>query len=122
MNDNTLCPLKHDTPTPAYLTFPRFLVSLDISNDARLLYALLFDRANLSRENGYLEPDGTVRLYFTVEEAKEKLRRSRQVATRAFQELERCGLVVRTKQGLGRPAKIMLNIPAAKKGGNGDAR
>ena len=54
MNDNTLCPLKHDTPTPAYLPFPRFLVPLEISNDVRLLYALLFDRANLSRENGYL--------------------------------------------------------------------
>ena len=70
----------------------------------------------------YCEPDGTIRLYFTVEEAKEKLRRSRQVATRAFQELERCGLIARTKQGLGRPAKITLHIPAAKKGGNRDAR
>lgn len=122
MNSNSLCPLKYDTPMPAYLPFPRFLMPLGISNDAKLLYALLFDRANLSRENGYLEPDGTVRLYFTVEEAKEKLRRSRQVATRAFQELERSGLIVRTKQGLGRPAKITLNIPAAKKGGNGDVK
>lgn len=122
MNDNTLCPLKHDTPTPAYFPFPRFLVSLGISNDARLLYALLLDRANLSRENGYPEPDGTIRLYFTVEEAKDKLRRSRQVATRAFQELERGGLIARTKQGLGKPAKITLNVPAAKKGGNGDVR
>lgn len=120
--NNTFYPLKHDTPTPSDLPFPRFLVSLGISNDARLLYALLFDRANLSRENGYLEPDGTKRLYFTVEIAKEKLRRSRQVATRAFQELERCGLIARAKQGLGRPAKITLNVPAAKKGGNGDAK
>lgn len=84
MNNNTLYPLKHDTPTPAYLPFPWFLVSLGISNDARLLYALLFDRANLSKDNGYLEPNGTVRLYFTVKEAKEKLRRSRQVATRGL--------------------------------------
>ena len=42
-----------------------------------------------------------MRLYFTVKEAKEKLRRSRQVATRAFQELERSGLIVRAKQGPG---------------------
>ena len=39
----------------------------------------------------------------------------------AFQELERRGLIMRAKQGLGRPAKITLNIPAAKKGGNEDA-
>ncbi|MCB7521567.1 replication initiator protein A [[Clostridium] hylemonae] len=59
-----------------------------MSNDAKLLYGLLLDWANLSKGNGYLDKDGTVRLYFTVEEAKEKLRRSRQVATGAFQELE----------------------------------
>ena len=117
MQNNHLRSLKNNTPTPAYLPFPRFVVSLELSNDAKLLYALLFDRANLSRENGYVERDGTIRLYFTVEEAKNKLHRSRQVATRAFQELEACGLIVRKKQGLGRPAKITLNIPvAAKKG------
>jgi hypothetical protein len=123
MHNNNLTPIKNDTPMPAYLPFPRFLVPLGISNDAKLLYALLLDRASLSKGNGYLDKDGTVRLYFTVEEAKDKLHRSRQVATRAFQELERCGLTVRRKQGLGRPAKITLNVPATvKKGGNGDAR
>ena len=74
------------------------------------IYALLFDRAGISRENGYIEPDGRIRLYFTLEEAKGKLHRSRQVTTRAFQELERSGLIIRKKQGLGRPAVITLNI------------
>lgn len=98
-----------------YLPFPRFLVPMDLSNDAKVLYALLLDRTGISRENGYIEPDGRIRLYFTLEEAKGKLHRSRQVATRAFQELERRGLILRRKQGLGRPAVITLNIlPAGK--------
>ena len=57
MNNNTLYPLEARHPH-ARLS-PISLVSgnlLGISNDARLLYALLFDRANLSKDNGYLEP------------------------------------------------------------------
>lgn len=116
MHKYELSPCKNGTAVPAYLPLPRFLVSMDLSNDAKILYALLFDRAGISRENGYIEPDGRIRLYFTLEEAKEKLHRSRQVATRAFQELERNNLIVRRKQGLGRPAVITLNILSAKKG------
>ena len=117
MQNENFIPYKADTEIPAYLPLPRFLVPLDLSNDAKILYALLFDRAGISKENGYIEPDGTIRLYFTLEEAKKKLHRSRQVATRAFQELEQCGLIVRRKQGLGRPAVITLNIMAQAKGG-----
>ena len=51
----------------------------------------------------------------TVEDAKAKLRRSRQVATRVFHELESCGLIFRRKQGLGRPALITLNLPAKER-------
>ena len=116
-----MIPYKTDTEISSYLIFPRFLIPLDLSNDAKVLYALLLDRAGISRENGYIEPDGRIRLYFTLEEAKGKLHRSRQVATRAFQELERCGLILRRKQGLGRPAAITLNILPARKERDGIA-
>lgn len=106
-----LIPYKADSAVTSYLPLPRFLIPLEISNDAKLLYAMLLDRASISKENGYVEPDGTVRLYFTLNETKEKLRKSRQVSTRIFHELETCGLIVRRKQGLGRPALITLNLP-----------
>ena len=118
MQKHFLIPYKEDSGVPPYLPFPRFLIPLDLSNDAKVLYALLFDRAGISREIGYIDPNGRIRLYFTVEEAKEKLHRSRQVVTRAFQELERSGLIVRWKQGLGRPAVITLNILPARKEGD----
>lgn len=111
---------KTDTEISSYLIFPRFLISMDLSNDAKILYALLLDRAGISRKKGYIEADGTIRLYFTVEDAKAKLRRSRQVATRAFHELESCGLIFLRKQGLGRPAVITLNMPADKRRSSND--
>ena len=113
------CKFTTDSPAASYVPLPRFLLQdetlCEISNDAKVLYALLLDRASISRQNGYVEPDGTIRLYFTVEQAQAKLHRSRQSATRIFQELEHSGLIVRRKQGLGKPALITLNYPADAK-------
>ena len=113
------CKFTTDSPAASYVPLPRFLLQdetlCEISNDAKVLYALLLDRASISRKNSYVEPDGTIRLYFTVEQAQAKLHRSRQSATRIFRELEYRGLIVRRKQGLGRPALITLNYPADAK-------
>ena len=113
------CKFTTDSPAASYVPLPRFLLQdetlWEISNDAKVLYALLLDRASISQKNSYVEPDGTIRLYFTVEQAQAKLHRSRQSATRIFRELEYSGLIVRRKQGLGRPALITLNYPADAK-------
>lgn len=115
----TFCKLTTDSPAASYVPLPRFFLQdealWDISNDAKVLYALLLDRASISRQNGYVEPDGTIRLYFTLEQVQTKLHRSRQSATRIFRELEYSGLIVRRKQGLGKPALITLNYPADAK-------
>ena len=107
-----------DSLSASYIPFPRFLMEdslADISNDAKVLYALLLDRASISKINGFIEADGTIRLYFTVEQAQKKLHRSRQCVTRIFRELESCGLICRKKQGLGKPALITLNYPSSAK-------
>ena len=113
-----LCDTFHTKQIPIFrlTSFSPFpYPPLDLSNDAKVLYVLLLDRAGISKKKGYIESDGTIRLYFTVEDAKAKLRRNRQVATRAFHELESCGLIFRRKQGLGRPAIITLNLPVDKR-------
>ena len=113
------CKFTMESPAASYMPLPRFLfqdeVLRDITNDAKVLYAMLLDRASISKHNGYVEPDGTIRLYFTVEQAQKRLHRSRQCVTRIFRELEYSGLIIRKKQGLGRPALITLNYPADAK-------
>ena len=114
----TFCKLTTQSPAVSYVPLLRFLLQdealRDISNDAKVLYALL-GRASISRQNGYVEPDGTTRLYFTLEQAQTNLHRSRQSATRIFRELEYSGLIIRKKQGLGKPALITLNYPSDAK-------
>ena len=58
-----MIPYKTDTEISSYIIFPRFLIPLDLSNDAKVLYALLLDRAGISKKKGYIETDGTIRLY-----------------------------------------------------------
>ena len=117
-----LCDTFHTKQIPIFrlTSFSPFPYHLDLSNDAKVLYVLLLDRAGISRKKGYIEADGTFCLYFTVEDVKAKLRRSRQVATRAFHELESCGLILRRKQGLGRSAVITLNLPVNERRGAND--
>ena len=109
------CKFTTESPAASYIPLPRFLLAdedlKDISNDAKVLYALLLDRASISRKNSYIDPDGTIRVYFTVEETQKKLHRSRQCVTRIFRELEYTGLICRKKQGLGKPSLITLNYP-----------
>ena len=40
-----------DTPLPIYLPYPRFLLKMEISQTAKLLYSLLLDRSTLSQKN-----------------------------------------------------------------------
>lgn len=98
----SFCKFTVKSPAASYIPLPQFLLQ-----DEQLR-----DRASVSRQNGYVEPDGTIRLYFTLEQAQKKLHRSRQCATRIFRELEYSGLINRKKQGLGKPAVITLNYPA----------
>ncbi len=50
-----MIPYKTDTDISSYIIFPRFLIPLDLSNDAKVLYVLLLDRAGISRKKGYIE-------------------------------------------------------------------
>ena len=47
-----------DTGLPPYLPYPRFLLKMDISQTAKLLYALLLDRTTLSQRNGWQDDQG----------------------------------------------------------------
>ena len=47
--------MRADTRLPPYLPYPRFLLQAELTQTAKLLYALLLDRATLSQANGWLD-------------------------------------------------------------------
>ena len=113
-----LIPVTMKSPLVSYMPFPRFLMEepfFSLSAEAKLLYVLMLDRAGISRESNYLEPDGRVKIYFTVDEIQARLHKGRQRTITVIRELENSGLIIRRKRGQGRPAVITMNYPDSAK-------
>jgi len=81
----------------------------DLSTDAKLLYGLLLDRMGLSVKNHWMDEQGRVFIYYTVESIMRDLHCANQKAAKLLAELEKKhGLIERKKQGLGKPDIIYV--------------
>lgn len=82
-----------------------------VSVEAKTLYGLMLDRMGLSIRNGWLDTDGKVFIYFTLEDAMAFLGFGKDKLVKLFKELDKdggIGLIERKKQGQGKPAKIYV--------------
>ena len=73
-----------------------------------MLYGLLLDRMHLSVKNGWTDKQGRIYQFFTVKEAQDKLRFGHEKICKLFSELEQADLIVRKRQGQGKPSIIYL--------------
>jgi len=80
--------------------------SQPLSNEAKVLYAFVLRRAELSRKNGWADEYGRVYLYYPICEVVALLRCGRQKAVNTLRELQYAGLVEIQKQGCGKPNRI----------------
>ena len=99
----------------SFIRVPRLLMTGEefkgLSTDAKLLYALLLDRMGLSMRNGWLDEEGRVYIYYTVDEIQEDLNCGHGKACKLLAELDTVkgiGLIERKKQGQGKPTKIYV--------------
>lgn len=80
-----------------------------ISVEAKVLYGLLLDRMSLSAKNGWLDEQGRVYIIFSIVDIMEAMGCADQKAGKLLQELEqKAGLIVRKRQGLGKPNLIYV--------------
>lgn len=88
----------------------------ELSSEAKILYGLIMDRISLSRENGWIDQDGHVYVYYTVSNVEKALNCCKNTACKLLKELEDFGLIEREKQGLCKPAIIYVKnfIPVQK--------
>ena len=103
----------NEKKTFSYVEVPKALFAdpalKSISSDAKLLYGLMLDRMHLSRKNGWLDADGRVYIYYTLDDAMEVLGCSKNKVLKTFDELdEGVGLIRREKQGMGKPTVIYV--------------
>lgn len=79
-----------------------------VSTDAKMLYGLLLDRMHLSVKNGWIDKHRRVYQFFTVKQAQELLHFGHEKICRLFSELEQADLIVRKRQGQGKPSVIYM--------------
>lgn len=82
-----------------------------VSTDAKLLYGLMLDRMGLSFKNGWLDDNGRVFIYYSLDDIQTSLGCAHQKACKLLAELDTSkgiGLIERKKQGQGKPARIYV--------------
>ena len=77
-----------------------------LSNEAKILYAFILRRTELSRKNGWSDEYGRIFLYYPIYEVVALLHCGRQKAVNTLRELQYAGLVEIQKQGCGKPNRI----------------
>ena len=83
----------------------------DMSDGAKILYGLMLDRMGLSMKNGWLDEQGRVYIYFTLEDVMEYMNCQRDKGMKILSELDTVkgvGLIERIRQGLGKPSIIYV--------------
>ena len=85
--------IRADTRLPAYLPYPRFLLKMEISQTAKLLYSLLLDRSTLSQKNKWLDDEGRIYIIYPIAEIAEILDKGSTTIKGALNELDTAGLL-----------------------------
>ena len=103
--------MKTDTKLLPYLPFPRFLLGADLTQTAKVLYAVLLDRSNLSRANGWTDEDGNIFVVFPLNKLADLVDKGPSTVKNALNELEVAGLIERRRCGNGMPNRIYVKQP-----------
>ena len=98
---------------PPYMAYPKFLLKLNISETAKLVYMLLLDRARLSMKNrDWQDESGRVFVLYTIPNLARDIGKGETTVKKALNQLLKQGLILKQSQGAGRPNKIYIKIPA----------
>jgi DNA-binding MarR family transcriptional regulator len=95
-----------DTIMPPFFRYPRFLLKMDLSQTAKLLYSLLLDRSELSQKNGWQDNEGRTYIVYPVSEIAEMLDKGSTAIKAALNELDAAGLLVRERRNAAKKKEL----------------
>ena len=103
--------LKSDSQLPPYMAYPRFLLDVDISETAKLVYILLLDRARMSMKNkDWQDEMGRVFVLYTIPNLAKDIGKGETTVKKALNRLVKQGLILKQSLGPGQPNKIYVKI------------
>lgn len=105
---------KNEVEKFQYFQLPKWLFKepyKKLSNNAKIMYALLYNRLELSLESKWHDRNGQVFMYFTTAEFCEELGCSEKTVTKIKKELVTSGLLREERQGLTKPNRLYILGP-----------
>lgn len=87
----------------------------DLSNDAKIAYAILRDRLQLSIKNNWIDTEGNIYFIYTVADLEVILNCGNKKINKIKKELENVDLLIQKRQGLNKPNLLYLLKPAITK-------
>ena len=103
--------LKSNSNLPPYMAYPKFLLKVDISETAKLVYMLLLDRTRLSMKNGdWQDESGRVFILYTIPALAKDIGKGETTVKKALNQLLKQGLILKQSLGPGQPNKIYVKI------------
>lgn len=105
--------------TSRFYQLPKFLFEDDyfskMTTDAKVMYALLKDRFELSKINNWIDEENNIYLLYTNKQLCSILQYGEPKIIKLKKELEKFNLIINERQGLNRPNKIYLLEPSYDK-------
>jgi len=102
--------IHREPKAQSFTRLPNFLFETPtfrpLSNEAKLLYAMILRRAELSRKNNWADEYGRIYIYYPINEVVTLLHCGRQKAVNTLRELQYVELIDIKKQGCGKPNRI----------------
>ena len=105
---------KNEVEKFQYFQLPKWLFKepyKKLSNNAKIMYVLLYNRLDLSLESKWHDRNGKVFMYFTTAEFCEELGCSEKTVTKIKKELVISGLLREERQGLTKPNRLYILGP-----------
>ena len=85
-------------------------MSGDLNLTDALVYSVLYSRTTLSEKNGWIDEDGRIYIFYSIENLSEDLRKGQTVIKAALRKLTAAGLI-ETKRNFGAPNTIYVKLP-----------
>ena len=76
-----------------YSAIPNTVCEMDVSSTAKIIYARLLNRAQLSANNDFVDADGRTYVIYTIEELSRELRMCSSTIKDNLRELSKVGLI-----------------------------
>lgn len=108
--------VKGMQPPVPYMPMPRYILDMDISSTAKILYTVLLSRALISSQtDGWQDEQGWVYIYYTIDDLRAVLQRGESAILDALAALEKHDLIARERQGPRRANRIYVKVSPEEK-------